>query len=212
MIKSIKIMRKIFLFFILLFPMSVYSDVNNYQDSDYAKNNFSIKEQEYLKKYVLQSSAFLMRAVGNSKYSSSILSDQNNHFILEQSMNFYRKFDVKYLPKIVQKYLFQCFLINQMILNKSERNYFKTVILLNKKKVIPDIIMIDPPRKGMDENSIKNILKISPKKLVYISCNPATLVRDLAEFEEKYDVKTIEPVDMFPYSKHVECVSVLELK
>ena len=48
MIKSIKIMRKIFLFFILLFPMSVYSDVNNYQDSDYAKNNFSIKEQEYL--------------------------------------------------------------------------------------------------------------------------------------------------------------------
>lgn len=51
MIKSIKIMRKIFLFFILLFPMSVYSDVNNYQDSDYVKNNFSIKEQEYLKKY-----------------------------------------------------------------------------------------------------------------------------------------------------------------
>ena len=84
--------------------------------------------------------------------------------------------------------------------------------LINKKNVIPDIIMIDPPRKGMDENSIKNILKISPKKLVYISCNPATLVRDLAEFEEKYDVKTIEPVDMFPYSKHVECVSVLELK
>ena len=72
--------------------------------------------------------------------------------------------------------------------------------------------MIDPPRKGMDENSIKNILKISPKKLVYISCNPATLVRDLAEFEEKYDVKTIEPVDMFPYSKHVECMVVLQLK
>ena len=84
--------------------------------------------------------------------------------------------------------------------------------LINKKNVIPDIIMIDPPRKGMDENSIKNILKISPKKLVYISCNPATLVRDLAEFEEKYIIKTIEPVDMFPYIKHVECVSVLELK
>ena len=84
--------------------------------------------------------------------------------------------------------------------------------LINKKNVIPDIIMIDPPRKGMDENSIKNILKISPKKLVYISCNPATLVRDLAEFEEKYDVKTIEPVDMFPYSKHVECVAVMCIK
>ena len=84
--------------------------------------------------------------------------------------------------------------------------------LINKKKVIPDIIMIDPPRKGMDENSIKNILKISPKKLVYISCNPATLVRDLAEFEEKYIIKTIEPVDMFPYSKHVEVCALLELK
>ncbi len=137
-------MKKIFLFFILLFPMSVYSDVNNYQDSDCVKNNFSIKEQEYLKKYVLQSSAFLMRAVGNSKYSSSILSDQNNHFILEQSMNFYRKFNVKYLPKIVQKYLFQCFLINQMILNKSKRNYFKTVILLNKKKVLAHFIGKNP--------------------------------------------------------------------
>lgn len=136
MIKANKIMIKIFLFSILLFPMNVYSDVNDYQDSGYVKNNFSIKEQEYLKKYVLQSSAFLMRAVGNSKYSSSILSDQNNHFILEQSINFYRKFDVKHLPDIVQKYLFQCFLINQMILNESERSYFKKVILLNKKKVI----------------------------------------------------------------------------
>ena len=63
MIKSIKIMRKIFLFFILLFPMSVYSDVNNYQDSDYAKNNFSIKEQEYLKKgptYLTNHPVFLL--------------------------------------------------------------------------------------------------------------------------------------------------------
>ena len=83
MIKSIKIMRKIFLFFILLFPMSVYSDVNNYQDSDYAKNNFSIKEQEYLKKYVLQASAFLMRAVGNSNYSSSILIGAVYEFLSE---------------------------------------------------------------------------------------------------------------------------------
>ena len=52
------------------FPMSVYSDVNNYQDSDYVINNFSIKEQEYLKKYILQSSAFLMRAVGCLLYTS----------------------------------------------------------------------------------------------------------------------------------------------
>lgn len=84
--------------------------------------------------------------------------------------------------------------------------------LINNKKVIPDIIMIDPPRKGLDNKSIENILKVSPKKMVYISCNPATLVRDLAKLEEKYEIKMIRPVDMFPFSKHIECVSVLKLK
>ena len=72
--------------------------------------------------------------------------------------------------------------------------------------------MIDPPRKGMDNKSIENILKIKPKRLVYISCNPATLVRDLAKLEEFYEMKNIKPVDMFPFSKHVECVAVLNLK
>ena len=84
--------------------------------------------------------------------------------------------------------------------------------LINVKKVIPDVIMIDPPRKGMDNKSVENILNIKPKKLVYISCNPATLVRDLAKFEEEYEVKTIKPVDMFPFTSHVECVAVLQLK
>lgn len=84
--------------------------------------------------------------------------------------------------------------------------------LINKQNVIPDIIMIDPPRKGLDKTSIDNILNIKPKKLVYISCNPATLVRDLALFEDVYDVKKVKPVDMFPFTSHVECLSVLELK
>ena len=84
--------------------------------------------------------------------------------------------------------------------------------LINNEKVIPDVVMIDPPRKGLDNKSIENILKVSPKKLVYISCNPATLVRDLAKLEDKYEIKMIRPVDMFPFSKHIECVSVLKLK
>ena len=84
--------------------------------------------------------------------------------------------------------------------------------LINNKKIIPNIIMVDPPRKGLDNKSINNILKISPKKVVYVSCNPATLVRDLKSLEEKYEIKTIKPVDMFPFSKHIECVSVLCLK
>ena len=84
--------------------------------------------------------------------------------------------------------------------------------LIYKKGIIADIVIFDPPRKGLDNNSINNILKIKPKKIVYISCNPATLIRDLALFEKLYEVKTIIPVDMFPFTKHVECVSVLELK
>ena len=84
--------------------------------------------------------------------------------------------------------------------------------LINKKGIKADVVMFDPPRKGLDKKSISNILNIRPKKIVYISCNPATLVRDLAEFEEQYDIKTIIPVDLFPWTSHVECVSVLELK
>ena len=84
--------------------------------------------------------------------------------------------------------------------------------LINKNGVRADIVMFDPPRKGLDKNSINNILKIKPKKIVYISCNPATLVRDLAEFEDSYEIKTIVPVDMFPWTSHVECCSVLKLK
>ena len=84
--------------------------------------------------------------------------------------------------------------------------------LIYKKGIIADIVIFDPPRKGLDNNSINNILKIKPKKIVYISCNPATLIRDLALFEKLYEVKTIIPVDMFPFTKHVECVAVLNLK
>ena len=82
--------------------------------------------------------------------------------------------------------------------------------LINNKKIIPDMVMIDPPRKGLDQKSIENILKIKPKKLVYISCNPATLVRDLAKLEDIYEIKRIKPVDMFCWTSHCEVVTILE--
>jgi len=82
--------------------------------------------------------------------------------------------------------------------------------LLNKE--IPDVVFVDPPRKGLDSESIKNIMKIRPKKIIYISCNPATLARDLKIFDEVYNINEVQPVDMFPFTSHVECVSVLELK
>ena len=81
--------------------------------------------------------------------------------------------------------------------------------LINNKNIIPNVVMVDPPRKGLDHRSVENILKIMPNRFVYISCNPATLVRDLAKFEEMYEIKSIQPVDMFPFTAHVECVCVL---
>ena len=73
--------------------------------------------------------------------------------------------------------------------------------LIDNKKIIPDIIMVDPPRRGLDNTSVENIRKVKPKKLVYISCNPATLVRDLAKLEDIYEIKNIKPVDMFSIYK-----------
>ena len=84
--------------------------------------------------------------------------------------------------------------------------------LINNKKIIPNVVMVDPPRKGLDNRSVENILKIMPNRFVYISCNPATLVRDLAKFEEMYEIKSIQPVDMFPFTAHVECVAVMCIK
>lgn len=84
--------------------------------------------------------------------------------------------------------------------------------LMEKKQIYPDVIIVDPPRKGLDKNTINNILAVQPKKVVYISCNPATMVRDMKLLEEKYEVNEIQPVDMFPFTSHVECVAVLQLK
>lgn len=74
-----------------------------------------------------------------------------------------------------------------------------------------DIIFVDPPRKGLTPEFIEAAAKTNPKKIVYISCNPATLVRDLQEFQKLgYTFDQIDPVDMFPQTPHVEAVTVLE--
>lgn len=84
--------------------------------------------------------------------------------------------------------------------------------LIKKEKIHPDVIIVDPPRRGLDENTINNILKLRTEKVVYISCNPATMVRDLKLMEDTYDITEIQPVDMFPYTSHIENISVLKLK
>ena len=83
---------------------------------------------------------------------------------------------------------------------------------LIKKSEKADVIFVDPPRRGLDNTTLNNILKIEPIKVVYISCNPATMVRDLKILEEKYEVAKIQPVDMFPFTSHVETIALLCLK
>lgn len=76
----------------------------------------------------------------------------------------------------------------------------------------PDVIITDPPRAGMDEKVVEMLLKLEAPKIVYVSCNPATQARDLALLGEKYSVKKVQPVDMFPQTYHVENVVLLTLK
>ncbi len=72
-----------------------------------------------------------------------------------------------------------------------------------------DLIIVDPPRSGLDKKTINNIKRINPKEIIYVSCDPMTLVRDLKELKEDYLIKEITPVDMFPNTHHVECVCLL---
>jgi 23S rRNA (uracil1939-C5)-methyltransferase len=76
----------------------------------------------------------------------------------------------------------------------------------------PDVIITDPPRDGMHKDVVEQILKIAPKRVVYVSCNSATQARDLALMDEKYKVTRVRPVDMFPQTHHVENVVLLELR
>lgn len=87
-----------------------------------------------------------------------------------------------------------------------------TILKWQQEGIQPDVVMVDPPRKGCDETFIETLLRLKPQKIVYISCNPATQQRDATMLQEKYDLIEITPVDMFPQTTHVETVALFELK
>ena len=75
---------------------------------------------------------------------------------------------------------------------------------------LPDVVIVDPPRAGLHKNTIEDILEKSPKRIVYVSCNPATQARDVELLcNEKYELTKLSPVDMFPHTPHVENVAPL---
>ena len=80
----------------------------------------------------------------------------------------------------------------------------------SKDGIKPDIIIVDPPRKGLTESFIKASVAMQPEKITYVSCNPATMARDIKRYQELgYELKKVQPVDLFPQTHHVECVSLL---
>ena len=93
-----------------------------------------------------------------------------------------------------------------------EGNASNVLPYLVKDHFIPDVMVFDPPRTGMTPDIKEAINKCLPKRIVYVSCNPASLAKDLAELTLKYQVKYIQPIDMFPFTSHVESVCCLELK
>jgi 23S rRNA (uracil1939-C5)-methyltransferase len=74
----------------------------------------------------------------------------------------------------------------------------------------PNVIITDPPRAGMHEKVLKQIINAAPQKIVYISCNPATQARDISYLKNNYRVSKVQPVDMFPQTQHVENIVLLE--
>ncbi len=106
--------------------------------------------------------------------------------------------------------------------NAARHGFTNTMYVTGKAEVLlpkwvkegwkPDVIIVDPPRTGCDEQLLKTILQVKPQKVVYVSCNPSSLARDVDVLSKLYQVDYIQPVDMFPHTAHVECVSRLVLK
>ncbi len=98
---------------------------------------------------------------------------------------------------------------NETFVNEDASEY---MIKYAKSKGNVDVVFMDPPRKGSDQKFLNSILTLLPKKIIYISCDPTTLARDIKILSSKYKIEKIQPVDMFPMTYHVETVCALTLK
>jgi 23S rRNA (uracil1939-C5)-methyltransferase len=81
---------------------------------------------------------------------------------------------------------------------------------LYEKGARADVVVVDPPRKGCDAALLETMVKMQPKRIVYVSCNPSTLARDLKHLAANgYGIEEVQPVDLFPWTEHVECVTLM---
>ena len=100
--------------------------------------------------------------------------------------------------------------INNVACYCDDASSFMVRMAENHERV--DVLFMDPPRKGSDERFLKAALKLRPQRIVYVSCNPSTLARDVLYLSGKYSVQSVQPFDMFPQTTHVETVCSLSLK
>ena len=105
--------------------------------------------------------------------------------------------------------------INNMKYNEIDNAFFiaddagKYMNKLAKSREHIDVVIMDPPRTGSDKKFLDSLIKLKPSRVVYVSCNPNTLKKDLEYINKSYKVESIQPVDMFPFTNHVECVASL---
>ena len=79
-------------------------------------------------------------------------------------------------------------------------------------KNVPNVLVIDPPRSGMHKDVVNQVVDTGVERIVYVSCNPSTLARDIAIMKDHYHVLEVQPIDMFPHTYHIESVCRMERK
>lgn len=176
-----------------------YQNLNNYNflitpDSFFQiNNNVCIKMYDKIKSYIKENSNVLDLYCGCG--TIGIYTNKNNHTIgIEKVKSSIESANINKYNNNIENIKFICSDVDKYI---------------DKINNI-DTIIVDPPRKGISNKTITNILRIHPKEIIYVSCDPMTLVRDLNCLLDAYNIIELTPFDMFPNTKHVECVCLLK--
>ena len=111
----------------------------------------------------------------------------------------------------INKYSIECANLNKILNNSNNLEFILSDVNNLDIDINPDIVIVDPPRNGLCKEVINKLNDFKAEKIIYVSCNPMTLARDLKILQEKYIIKEITPFDMFPNTYHVECVCLLKL-